>query len=153
MREIQVDIDVFAAIWSHREPGEGTENAILRRIFLIDLPTQRPVSAISPLGQNSLFEEKSSKKFDGVPAQGRIEIGKIRWVDDVRAALTILGGKASLEAIYKIVKERRSTSGRSVPRTLDAVIRRTLEDHSSDSANFRGDDLFRLVSRGEWALR
>ena len=80
-------------------------------------------------------------------------MGKIRWVDDVRAALRALGGSATLHEIYKATAARRREGNRSVPRTLEATVRRTLEDHSSDSANFRGADLFTNIGRGEWALR
>ena len=82
--------------------------------------------------------------------------GKIRWVDDVRLALVSLGGESSLNAIYKEVKKNRENAGRSLPKTLEAIVRRTLEDHSSDSQNFKGTDLFCLPSgkgNGIWALR
>jgi len=82
--------------------------------------------------------------------------GKVRWVDDVRTALTKMGGEASLHSIYREVECIRREAGRSIPKTLEAVIRRTLEDHSSDSANYRGVDLFGLPEghgKGIWALR
>lgn len=34
MKNLQVSTDVFAAIWSHREPGEETEDQILKRILI-----------------------------------------------------------------------------------------------------------------------
>ena len=80
-------------------------------------------------------------------------MGKIRWVDDVFEAIRRLGGSATLHSIYKEVEMIRRNAGRSVPKSLDATIRRTLEDHSSDSANYRGSDLFANVGRGEWAIR
>ncbi len=80
-------------------------------------------------------------------------MGKIRWVDDVFEAIRRLGGSATLHSIYKEVEKIRRNAGRSVPKTLDATIRRTLEDHSSDSANYRGTDLFTNIGRGEWAIR
>jgi hypothetical protein len=80
-----------------------------------------------------------------------------RWVDDVKRALTELGGKAPLQRIYDAVEKIRKEERRSVPRTLDATIRRTLEDHSTDSHNYRGRaDLFALPEgkgAGVWALR
>lgn len=36
MRTIVISTDTFAAIWSHRGPGEETEEAILRRILGIE---------------------------------------------------------------------------------------------------------------------
>jgi hypothetical protein len=78
------------------------------------------------------------------------------WRDDVREALRQLGGRASLYQIYDKVEAIRKAAGRSVPRTLDATVRRTLEDHSSDSENYRGADLFTMPEgrgAGVWALR
>lgn len=77
----------------------------------------------------------------------------MRWVDDIVTALKRLGGEASLDEIYRTTKAIRQGAGRSLPPTFEAVIRRTLEDHSSDSANYRAEDLFRLAGRGMWALR
>jgi hypothetical protein len=40
MRSIQVSPDVFAAIWSARQPGQNSEDAILRGVF--KLPPAQP---------------------------------------------------------------------------------------------------------------
>lgn len=158
IREIDVEIDVFALIWALREPPESTENEILKRILSEFQRLQAPSKA-------QTFQPKQHRKFESeeVYASSRSErkkeddmsaaYGKVRWVDDVRAALTRLGGVASLYEIYKKVEEIRKAAGRSVPRSLEATVRRTIEDHSSDSENFRGVDLFKKISRGEWGLR
>lgn len=81
---------------------------------------------------------------------------KIRWCDDVKTALEEMGGQASLHRIYKRVAEIRKAAGRSVPDSLEATIRRTLEDFSSDSDNYRGADWFCMPEgkgSGVWALR
>jgi len=79
------------------------------------------------------------------------------WRDDVFEALRQLGGRASLDQIYQEVERIRREMQRSVPRTLDAIVRRTLEENSSDSDSFKGGpDLFIMpVGRGAgvWALR
>jgi hypothetical protein len=78
------------------------------------------------------------------------------WRDDVRDTLVQLGGKAHLSAIYREVTRLRRIAGRSLPESLEATVRRTLEDHSSDSDNFRGADLFFMPEgkgAGVWALR
>jgi hypothetical protein len=78
------------------------------------------------------------------------------WRDDVRNALHCLGGRASLYRIYREVEAIRSAAGRSVPPSLEATVRRTLEDHSSDSDNYRGQDIFCMPDgkgAGVWALR
>lgn len=78
------------------------------------------------------------------------------WADDLVVALENIGGEGYLHSIYKEVERIRRTAGRSVPPSFEATVRRTLEDHSSDSDNFRGRDLFQMKlgkGAGFWALR
>jgi hypothetical protein len=170
MREITISIDVFATLWALRRPEEQSENEILQRVLReyaefesVATPSASAKSqAISQHRESTEQEDflRVDKEVDTsdktrtfkLPA-GESEMGKIRWVDDVRAALRGLGGSASLHEIYKATAVRRRDGNRSIPRTLEATVRRTLEDHSSDSANFRGADIFTNIGRGEWALR
>ena len=136
MRDIRISTDTFAAIWSLRAPGENDEEAILSRILAHFKPTNPTLATFA----EGLAEEHA-------------QMGKIRWVDDVVAALKKLGGTADLGEIYRVTRRIRNEGARSQPPSLEATIRRTIEDHSSDSANFRGKNLFKLVGRGRWALR
>lgn len=80
--------------------------------------------------------------------------GKIRWVDDVCDALQLIGGEADLPEIYRMVQDIRRTEGRSLPESLEATVRQTIEAHSSDSENYEErEDYFEHVSRGRWRLR
>ena len=155
MRKIEVDTEVFALIWANRRPPEDSENDILLRILRkidSDLAPNTEPEAIQKTKTH--LQKEVFTSFDAQHTFGKeTPMGKIRWVDDVRSALETLGGHATLSRIYQEVEKRRKQGGRSLPPTLEATIRRTLEDHSSDSKNFRGVDLFRLVARGEWALR
>lgn len=75
------------------------------------------------------------------------------WASDITQALTILGGVARLADIYEEVKKIRPQPH---PESLDAIIRGTIEQHSSDSAKFSGKDLFFSVKglgSGVWGLR
>jgi hypothetical protein len=78
------------------------------------------------------------------------------WRDDVREGLHRIGGRASLDRIYKEVELLRRSAGRSIPPSLEAVVRRTLEEHSTDSAVYKGGaDLFYMPEArgaGVWAL-
>jgi hypothetical protein len=156
MRQIEVDVDVFAAIWALRRTGESTENEVLRRV-LLERSGQLIVEHSGSMGAKTKTSNSGADleaKDSELEGQAMETVpGKIRWVDDVLAALRSLGGKAMLHSIYKEVEQRRRVGGRSVPPELEATIRRTLEDHSSDSKNFRSINYFRNVSRGEWALR
>lgn len=153
MREIKVETEVFARIWALREEGEECENDILKRLLT------EGVARLS----TAFTEHSSATNDDATRECVRHEredeglhlksLGKVRWVDDVVLALQFLGGGGVLHEIYKKVEEIRTSTGRSVPKSLEATIRRTIEDHSSDSDNFRGVDLFKKVGRGEWALR
>ena len=80
------------------------------------------------------------------------------WRDDVESALDQLdhGYGAPLSKIYDVVRGIRKSGGRSLPTSLDATIRRTLEDNSTDSDNFRGEDIFYMPEgkgAGIWGLR
>lgn len=79
------------------------------------------------------------------------------WRDDVEEAVQNLGGKAHLVRIYKEVEKIRRDRGASIPPSIEAVVRRELENNSSDSQSFTGrHDLFYSVDGlggGVWGLR
>src|SRR5579871_862528 len=72
-----------------------------------------------------------------------------QWVDDICDAFRQLGGEASYEELYPAI---RSIRREPVDGEWRATVRRIIEDHSRDSANFRGTHLFTHVSRGRWRL-
>ena len=71
------------------------------------------------------------------------------WVEDIVQALKNLGGQAHRKQILEEVKRIRKEP---LPERIAEVIQRTIQDHSSDSTGFRGNDLFRKVGNGVWAL-
>lgn len=149
MRSIEVSTDVYAMIWRARQSGEETENDILKRVLYTS--ERHRIHSL----KREAAGEPDAKVISGDPTHQE-PAGKIRWVDDVRSALSSLGGKANLHDLYNEVARIRRRGGRTIPRTLEAIVRRTLEDFSMDSANFRGIDLFCMPEgRGEgiWALR
>jgi hypothetical protein len=81
----------------------------------------------------------------------------ITWTDDVYSALENLGGKSALNKIYGEAEKVRKSAGRTWPPSADAIVRRELENHSSDSDAFLGrDDLFYMPDgkgAGIWAIR
>lgn len=138
MRAIEVSTDVFAAIWALRIAGESCEDDILRRLFATACePTLEVAGAIQ------------RKKEEDVMV-------KPTWANDIVHVLQQCGGKARLGYIYSKIAEHRATVGRSTPASLEATVRRTLEDHCSGSDNFRGQDLFEMPDgkgAGVWALK
>jgi HNH endonuclease len=75
------------------------------------------------------------------------------WLDDISTALDNLGGEANYEAIYAEVRRIR---GEALPSSWKDMVRGTIEDNSSDSAKFKGKDLFYSVNglgNGVWGLR
>ena len=136
MRTIEISTDVFSLIWAARQPGEENGDVILNRL-LAGSGTQASIATEIP---------NQPKKRNGV-----------LWRDDIVDGLSRLGGEADLHEIYRIVKDIRRNAGRSLPRSVDAVIRRELENNSSDSESFTGQrNLFRSVKgigAGRWALR
>ena len=137
MRTIEISTNVFSRIWALRQEGEETESAILDRL----------------LGQS----EMTIKKGKGKARMSNVAATKVLWRDDIIDALNRLGGEADLAEIYAKVEQIRSTAGRSLPESTDAVIRRELENNSSDSESFTGHrNLFRSVNGiggGRWAIR
>jgi hypothetical protein len=78
------------------------------------------------------------------------------WRNDVFVALEQLGGSAHLEAIYDQVSKIRKASGRTEPASLRSLVRKNLEENSSDSKAFKGKlNIFRLDEKGSglWAIR
>jgi len=75
------------------------------------------------------------------------------WEQDIVKALQNLGGIASYEDIYSEILKLR----KDLPKTWKAVIRRRVQDLSSDSDGFKnGQDLFYSVNglgAGIWGLR
>ncbi len=69
-------------------------------------------------------------------------------------ALRNLGGKANYRQIYE---EYEKIRGISLTKGQEAGIRKNIEDHSSDSMNYKGEnDIFYSVNgigKGDWGLR
>lgn len=136
MRTIEVSTEVFALIWAARQQGEETEDAILLRL-------------LGPKNQ----DQKKVPQIGNEPRRR----SNVLWRDDIIDGISRLGGEADLHEIYRVVKDIRTKAGRSIPPSVDAVIRRELENNSSDSESFTGHrNLFRSVNGiggGRWALR
>ncbi|MEK9971644.1 MAG: hypothetical protein VW600_21105 [Ferrovibrio sp.] len=81
----------------------------------------------------------------------------LTWRDDVYAALKRIGRSATLYEIYRQTAFLRRKRGATLPESMEAIIRRTLEENSSDSDSYKGRaNLFRSVNgigSGVWGLR
>lgn len=75
------------------------------------------------------------------------------WEEDIVSALTKLGGTGTYAEIYDAVKALRT----DLPASWKDIIRRQIQDHSSDSAGYKNvADIFFSVEglgRGVWGLR
>lgn len=75
------------------------------------------------------------------------------WDEDIVTALQNLGGSASYDDLYAEIEKIRP----ALPESWKAVVRRRVQDLSSDSAGFKGgEDLFFSVEglgSGVWGLR
>jgi Mrr N-terminal domain len=117
--------------------------------FLLAGNSERGVWELTELGRNYA---QSIENNEGPDASSTT------WRDDIERALDVLdrGGGAGLHQIYEAVRKIRKTAGRSVPTSLEATVRRTLEDNCSNSENFRGIDVFYMPQgkgAGIWGLR
>lgn len=79
------------------------------------------------------------------------------WSSDVETAMKRIAGPANYEEIYETVREVRLSQGRSWPSTAESVVRREIQEASSDSKSWKGlKDSFTSVNglgKGIWAIR
>lgn len=79
------------------------------------------------------------------------------WSDDVLEAMENIAGPASYDQIYRQVKEVRLGSGRSWPENAEAIVRREIQQASSDAVSWKGqkDNYFSVAGLGQgiWSIR
>lgn len=83
------------------------------------------------------------------------EIEPGTWLADLVEAYSGLGGEAPYSKVYAAVEGIRRMRGGSWTREAKASVRRTVEDHSDASKNYRGKNVFYSVhglGRGVWGL-
>ncbi|HOY79617.1 MAG TPA: hypothetical protein PLN33_17505 [Hyphomonadaceae bacterium] len=133
MRTIEISTTVFSAIWARHIQGEESEDQILARLLGVSGP-RVATSKIAMKGRK-----------------------KMRWIDDVEEAFRRLGGRAHYDELYASVRAIRAEAGRSLPPSTEAIIRREVENHSSDSDAYLGKrNLFVApegLGAGVWAIR
>ncbi len=74
----------------------------------------------------------------------------MQWKDEIENAMRALGGAARYEELYLYIEQ---TTERELTKEWKATVRRTIEDHSSDSMNYRAEDLFVHLDKGFWGIR
>ena len=74
-------------------------------------------------------------------------------LESIKKAFVNLDGEAKYEDLYPEIKKIRLNQNLSLSSQWKASVRRTIEDHSSDSANYRGNDVFQKLGYGYWGLR
>jgi hypothetical protein len=76
---------------------------------------------------------------------------QIGWTQEIVNAFETLDGIVSLTTLYAYIQK---TSSRTLTKQWKATVRRDIEDHSSDSRNYkRRQDLFFHAGHGKWGLR
>ena len=76
-----------------------------------------------------------------------------KWIESIIQAFENLGGEAEYNDLYDEIKRIRLSKGINLTKAWTASVRRTIEDHSSDSDNFKSDDIFKKLGYGHWGLR
>ena len=74
----------------------------------------------------------------------------MQWVDEIYDAYAALGGAARYSDLYEYIE---ATTNRDLTEHWRSSVRRTVQQHSSDSESFAYEDVFKHVGRGFWALR
>ena len=151
MRTIKISNEIYGKIWSASKEGDQNENDILARMFTLREVVEIREDNVDHV-ETRTIQVRSHERTITIPRGG-----KITWIDDVALALDRIGGKGHLADIYKSVRALRRNGGRTLPPSTNAVIRKTLEENSSDSEAHRGGmDLFAMPDgkgRGIWSLR
>lgn len=80
-------------------------------------------------------------------------MNKESWVDIIVEAMKSLGGDTIYKELYPEIERIRKEKNIPLTPEWKASVRRTIEDHSSDSDNFRAENLFIKLGRGHWGLR
>jgi hypothetical protein len=149
MRQIAVDTDTFSLIWAARRPGEESENAIISRVFKQESAAKTRVDSD---GGKPLPKPASDAS--------RKQVANLRdgyWWQVVHYSLESLGKPSTLSDIYKVVISVCKECGRKMPTEIEATVRGTLEDNSSDSERFKQvRDVFCMPEgsgAGVWGLR
>lgn len=77
------------------------------------------------------------------------------WLTILIETYNELGGVANYQSVYPIAKRIRQERGGSWTAEAHATIRRTVEDNSKDSENFKGREVFysvKGIGKGTWGL-
>ena len=61
-RSISISTEVFAAIWARRQPGQETEDAILRGVFGCDETADQP-SGLTPTAGGGVHDVRNDVRF------------------------------------------------------------------------------------------
>lgn len=142
MRNIELTIDTFAELWRQSQPGERSEDEIVRRLLSLGTDNTNQAELIKP--QEEVFE------FDCLPPSKK-------WTELLIWTLLQLDGQARLEDIYEVSRKGRKALGHSITRNHDASARECLESHCRNSDKWRGKrDLFCMPhgkGAGVWALQ
>lgn len=123
-----------------------------------DLVKEGLLRGDSERGVWELSERGQELANSGTARDDEAEVSGGTWRDDIAKTLESIdeGRGVSLQKIYDAVRKIRRDAGRSVPESLEATVRRTLEDNCADSENFRGVDVFYMPKgkgAGVWSLR
>lgn len=97
MKTIGVSTAVFAAIWARREPGEETEDAILRRILAVD-----PVSEPARFGAQGFVDERNGVEFPEGFQIFRTYKGKEYRAEATRGRWFLHNNHAAYSSLHKL---------------------------------------------------
>lgn len=86
-----------------------------------------------------------------------MKIKKDTWLNITIQAMEDIGGYGHLEDIKKQIKIIANEKNKKITPKWDATIRKVIEEHSSDSANFnKRKDIFYSkegIGKGVWGIR
>lgn len=136
-------------------PFAITTQVLQHRTWTPEIVTNRQLELLRVLESHWRLQDRKDPIIEREAAAAYE--GDRTWRDDVHEGLRRIGGRGTLQSIYREVESVRRAASRSTPRTLEAVVRRTLEENSADSESYKGGpNLFCMPDgkgAGVWAIR
>lgn len=74
----------------------------------------------------------------------------LTWLERIISAFDLRGGEADLTEIYDVIEKKWLEV---LTKSWQATVRKEIETHCRNSANFKGDEVFVWIAPGRYRLK
>jgi hypothetical protein len=74
----------------------------------------------------------------------------VTWLERIINVFDLVGGEADLTQVYEIIEQKWPEV---LTKSWKATVRKEIESHCRNSANFKGDEVFIWVGPGRYRLK